>query len=201
MSDNSQKTESRMPKSRGPGMGGPGHGAMMPAEKAKDAKGTLKRLAACLKPQAAGIILVFFMAVCSTVFSIAAPKILAKVMDILVDGIKKKFIDPAASFDYQAIGSILLLLVAVYLVSAGFSWVTQYVMAGISQKTVYKLRRDVDRKLSRLPLKFYDGTSRGDILSRITNDMDNISTTLQQSLTQLITSVTTILGILIMIYE
>lgn len=198
MSDNSQKTESRMPKSRGPGMGGPGHGAMMPAEKAKDAKGTLKRLAACLKPQAAGIILVFFMAVCSTVFSIAAPKILAKVMDILVDGIKKKFIDPAASFDYQAIGSILLLLVAVYLVSAGFSWVTQYVMAGISQKTVYKLRRDVDRKLSRLPLRFYDGTSRGDILSRITNDMDNISTTLQQSLTQLITSVTTILGILIM---
>ncbi len=184
---------------RRPGMmGPPGHGAMMPAEKAKDAKGTLKKLASRIRPQVAGIILVLVMAILSTIFSIAAPKILAQVMDILIEGFKQKFFNPAATFDYQAIGNIALQLSVIYLISSGFNWVTQYTMAGISQRIVYGLRRDVDQKLSRLPLKFFDNTPRGDILSRLTNDMDNLAMTLQQSLTQLITSVTTIVGILIM---
>ena len=197
-------TEHRTPAQEAPkpqrrGFGGPpGAGAMMPAEKAKNVKKTIKKLLEALRPQRKALILVFIMAICSTVFSIVAPKVLARVMDILIDGLKSKYMNPAATFDFTSIGKIVLQLALIYLVSAGFSWVTQYTMAGISQKTVYKLRQDVDKKLTRLPLKFFDQTSRGDILSRITNDMDNIAMTLQQSLTQLITSLTTILGILIM---
>ena len=197
-------TEHRTPAQEAPkpqrrGFGGPpGAGAMMPAEKAKNVKKTIKKLLEALRPQRKALILVFIMAICSTIFSIVAPKVLARVMDILIDGLKSKYMNPAATFDFTSIGKIVLQLALIYLVSAGFSWVTQYTMAGISQKTVYKLRQDVDKKLTRLPLKFFDQTSRGDILSRITNDMDNIAMTLQQSLTQLITSLTTILGILIM---
>ncbi len=197
-------TEHRTPAQEAPkpqrrGFGGPpGAGAMMPAEKAKNVKKTIKKLLEALRPQRKALILVFIMAICSTIFSIVAPKVLARVMDILIDGLKSKYMNPAATFDFTSIGKIVLQLALIYLVSAGFRWVTQYTMAGISQKTVYKLRQDVDKKLTRLPLKFFDQTSRGDILSRITNDMDNIAMTLQQSLTQLITSLTTILGILIM---
>ncbi len=192
-------SEQRPQQRRRPGMmGPPGAGAMMPAEKAKDAKGTLRKLLSRLKPHTVSILIVLMMAICSTVFSIVAPKVLARVMDILIDGFKAKFMNPAATFDYEAIGLILLQMIGIYLISSFFSWVTQYVMAGISQKVAFGLRRDVDLKLSRLPLRFFDDTPRGDILSRMTNDMDNVSMTLQQSLTQLITSITTIAGILIM---
>ncbi len=199
MTENKAAPAHEAPKPHRRGFGGPpGAGAMMPAEKAKNVKKTVKKLLEALRPQRKALILVFIMAICSTIFSIVAPKVLAKVMDILIDGLKSKFMNPAATFDFTSIGKIVLQLALIYVVSAGFSWVTQYTMAGISQKTVYKLRQDVDKKLTRLPLKFFDQTSRGDILSRITNDMDNIAMTLQQSLTQLITSLTTILGILIM---
>jgi ATP-binding cassette, subfamily B, multidrug efflux pump len=199
MTENRTATANEAPKPQRRGFGGPpGAGAMMPAEKAKNVKKTVKRLVEALRPQGKALILVFIMAICSTVFSIVAPKVLAKVMDILIDGLKSKYMNPSASFDFSSIGKIILQLALIYVISAGFSWVTQYTMAGISQKTVYKLRQDVDKKLTRLPLKFFDQTPRGDILSRITNDMDNIAMTLQQSLTQLITSLTTILGILIM---
>ena len=199
MTENKAAPAHEAPKPQRRGFGGPpGAGAMMPAEKAKNVKKTVKKLLEALRPQRKALILVFIMAICSTIFSIVAPKVLAKVMDILIDGLKSKFMNPAATFDFTSIGKIVLQLALIYVVSAGFSWVTQYTMAGISQKTVYKLRQDVDKKLTRLPLKFFDQTSRGDILSRITNDMDNIAMTLQQSLTQLITSLTTILGILIM---
>ncbi len=199
MTENKTALNHQAPKPQRRGFGGPpGAGAMMPAEKAKNVKKTVKRLVDALRPQGKSLILVFIMAICSTVFSIVAPKVLAKVMDILIDGLKNKYMNPSSSFDFTSIGRIILQLALIYVVSAGFSWVTQYTMAGISQKTVYKLRQDVDRKLTRLPLKFFDQTPRGDILSRITNDMDNIAMTLQQSLTQLITSLTTIIGILIM---
>lgn len=199
MTENHTSTAHQAPKPQRRGFGGPpGAGAMMPAEKAKNVKKTVKKLVEALRPQFKALILVFIMAICSTIFSIVAPKVLAKVMDILIDGLKSKFMNHAATFDYTSIGRIILQLALIYLVSAGFSWVTQYTMAGIAQKTVYKLRQDVDKKLTRLPLKFFDQTPRGDILSRITNDMDNIAMTLQQSLTQLITSLTTIVGILIM---
>ena len=171
MTENKTALNHQAPKPQRRGFGGPpGAGAMMPAEKAKNVKKTVKRLVDALRPQGKSLILVFIMAICSTVFSIVAPKVLAKVMDILIDGLKNKYMNPSSSFDFTSIGRIILQLALIYVVSAGFSWVTQYTMAGISQKTVYKLRQDVDRKLTRLPLKFFDQTPRGDILSRITND-------------------------------
>ena len=100
--------------------------------------------------------------------------------------------------DFGALGGILLLLAGVYLLSSVFSWMQAYIMAGVTQRTVYRLRRDVDEKLGRLPLKYFDSHSRGDILSRVTNDIDNIGQTLQQSLTQLITALLTVVGVLLM---
>ncbi len=179
------------------GRGGPMIG--MPVQKAKDFKGTLKRLASYLKPRQARLVLVFFMAILSTLFSIVSPKILGKATTKLFEGIMMKYMHvPGAKVDFGYIGQILLLLIAFYLVSSFFNYLQQYIMAAVAQKTVFDMRADIDEKLARLPLKYFDSRTHGDILSRVTNDVDNISTTLQQSLTQLITSIVTIIGILIM---
>ncbi|WP_460001757.1 ABC transporter ATP-binding protein [Paradesulfitobacterium aromaticivorans] len=171
----------------------------MPGEKAKNFKGTLKRLLGYLKPRRFQLLVVFFMAILSTVFSIVSPKILGKATTKLFEGIMTKFRHvPGAQVDFQYIAQILLLLVGLYLVSAFFSYVQQFLMAGVAQKTVFDMRNDINNKLSRLPLKFFDSRTHGEILSRVTNDVDNIATTLQQSLTQLITSIVTIIGIVIM---
>ncbi len=196
----------------GPGMGpggrpgggfgrGPmgGHGMGMPMEKAKNFKGTLKRLLGYLKSRRLRLLTVFIMAILSTVFSIVSPKIMGKATTKLFEGIMMKYRHvPGAKVDFDYIGQILVLLIGFYILSAIFSYLQQYIMAGVAQKTVYDIRNDVSKKLSRLPLKFFDSHVHGDILSRVTNDVDNISTTLQQSLTQLITSIVTIVGILIM---
>ena len=107
-------------------------------------------------------------------------------------------VTPGVGIDFGALAQILLILVGIYLVSSLFAWGQAYLMAGVTQRTVYRLRRDVDEKLGRLPLKYFDSHPRGDILSRVTNDIDNIGQTLQQSLTQLITSVLTVIGVLVM---
>lgn len=181
---------------RGP-MGG--HGMGMPMEKAKNFKGTLKRLLDYLKSRRLRLLTVFSMAILSTVFSIVSPKIMGKATTKLFEGIMMKYRHvPGAKVDFDYIGQILVLLIGFYILSAIFSYLQQYIMAGVAQKTVYDIRNDVSKKLSRLPLKFFDSHVHGDILSRVTNDVDNISTTLQQSLTQLITSIVTIVGILIM---
>ncbi len=181
---------------RGP-MGG--HGMGMPMEKAKNFKGTLKRLLGYLKSRRLRLLTVFSMAILSTVFSIVSPKIMGKATTKLFEGIMMKYRHvPGAKVDFDYIGQILVLLIGFYILSAIFSYLQQYIMAGVAQKTVYDIRNDVSKKLSRLPLKFFDSHVHGDILSRVTNDVDNISTTLQQSLTQLITSIVTIVGILIM---
>ena len=109
-----------------------------------------------------------------------------------------KMNQPIPAMDFTYIGQIVLLLLGLYLISAAFSYLQQYIMAGVAQKTVYNMRKEVDEKLSRLPLKFFDARTHGEILSRVTNDFDNISTTLQQSLTQLITSIVTIIGVVVL---
>ncbi|PKM39515.1 MAG: ABC transporter [Firmicutes bacterium HGW-Firmicutes-8] len=171
----------------------------MPVQKAKNFKGTLKRLMGYLKPRRLQLFAVFLTAILSTVFSIVSPKILGKATTKLFEGIMQKMMHvPGAKVDFQYIGQIILMLVGLYVISAFFSYIQQYIMAGVAQKTVYDMRNDVNDKLARLPLKFFDSHTHGEILSRVTNDVDNIASTLQQSMTQLITSVITIVGIVIM---
>lgn len=192
--------ENKKSKSSGGHMG-PRMG--MPAEKAKNFKGTLRRLLKYLGPRKMQLIAVFFMAILSTLFSIVSPKIVGKAITKLFEGIMGKYMamkmnQPIPSVDFGYIGKILLILIGLYLASALFSYIQQYIMAGVSQRVVYQMREDVNSKLERLPLKYFDSHTHGEILSRVTNDIDNVATTLQQSLTQLITSVVTIIGIVIM---
>ncbi|NIK67346.1 ABC transporter ATP-binding protein [Paenibacillus sp. BK720] len=188
-----QKGNGRPPSGpgRGPGMGGPG-GFGMPVQKAKNFKGTLFRLMAYLKPHQTKLLLVLLTAILSTVFSIVSPKIMGHAMTKLAEGFIAKHID------FDAINQILLILVVLYIISSVFSYIQQYLMAGVAQNTVYDLRKQVNAKFNRLPLKYFDSKSNGEILSRVVNDVDNIANTLQQSLTQLITSVITLVGIIIM---
>lgn len=182
----------------GPGFGPPG-GLGLPVQKAKDFKGTLHRLVGYLKPQKYQLLMVVLAAILGTVFTIASPKILGKAITKLFEGMMMKFQGvPGAKVDFDFIGNILLVLLGLYIISSLFTYIQQYVMAGVAQKVVYKLREQINAKLSRLPLKYFDTRSHGEILSRVTNDIDNISTTLQQSLTQLITSIITIIGVIIM---
>ncbi|MFL6556576.1 MAG: ABC transporter ATP-binding protein, partial [Bacillus sp. (in: firmicutes)] len=142
---------------------------------------------------------VLITAIISTIFAIVSPKILGKATTKLFEGLMLKFKGvPGAKIDFDYIGQIILLLIGLYILSAIFAYIQQYIMAGVAQKTVYNLRKEVEEKLNRLPLKYFDSRTHGEILSRAVNDVDNISTTLQQSLTQLITSVVTIIGVIIM---
>ncbi|GIP28823.1 ABC transporter [Paenibacillus sp. J23TS9] len=177
-----------------------GHpGQMMPAEKAKDFKGSLKRLLGYLRPRRVTLAVIFLMAILSTVFSIVSPKILGKATTKLFEGMIAKMKGvPGASIDFNYITQILLILIGLYLFSAAFSYIQQYLMAGVAQRVVYDMREQINHKLSRLPLKYFDSKTHGEILSRATNDVDNISTTLQQSLTQLITSIVTLVGVIVM---
>ncbi|MEK4251604.1 ABC transporter ATP-binding protein [Paenibacillus sp. FSL W7-1287] len=187
--------------SRPPGPGGPGGppGMMMPGVKAKNFKGTLKRLLGYLKPFRLRLFIVLLTAILSTLFAIISPKILGEATDVLLDGWLAKFNnEPGAAIDFQRIAYILAILAALYVISSLFAFLQQYLMARVAQKVVYDLREDVNTKLGRLPLRFFDKRSNGDILSRMVNDVDNIANTLQQSLTQMITSVVTLLGIIIM---
>lgn len=245
--------------------GGPmGHGAA-PVQKAKNFKGSFLRLLSYLRPQRFAIIAVMVMAVISTCFTIAAPKIMGNATNVLFEGVisqmmtdnitsrvtqavtsqipagtpqeaadeavrqavdaalagitkeqmveglranpdTEKMADMLQDMDIQLgsgvnfgkIGRILLILIGVYVISAVFMWAQHYIMAGVTQKTMYNIRREVDLKLSRLPLSYYDTTPRGEILSRVTNDIDNIAMSLQQSLTQIISAVFTVIGVLIM---
>ncbi len=184
-------------------MGGGAWGAMgRPPEKPKDFKGTLFRLVRYLSAYRGQLIVVFIFALLSTLFAILGPKILGQATTAIFNGVVGNAIAahahrPTHSLDFGYIGHIALLLIVLYTVSAVFNYAQQYIMAGVAQKTVHALRRDVDAKLARLPLKFFDARTHGEILSRVTNDIDTIATTLQQSMTQLITSVVTIVGVIV----
>lgn len=189
------------------GLGPPGSSDMnsmgKPANKVKDFKGTFKRLLSCFRPHKYPLLLVLGTAIIGTVFTITAPKILGLATTRLFVGALANYRalqnhQPAPGLDFAYIGQILLLLSGLYLLSAICMFVQQYVLADVAQKTVYRLRRDVDEKLARLPLKFFDAHPHGEILSRAVNDIDNLGNTLQQSGTQVITSAVTILGVLLM---
>lgn len=198
----SREQSEKMPQRSGGRRGGHGPGGpgmAMPVEKAKDFKGTLKRLIRYLRPHKLQLIAVLAMAALSTVFSILSPWVMGKATTKLFEGIYGKLQGiPGANIDFQYIWEIVLYLIGLYVLSSLFSYVQQYLMAGVAQKTVYDLRQDVNGKLNKLPLKYFDARTHGEILSRVTNDVDNISNTLQQSLTQLITSILTIIGVIVM---
>jgi ATP-binding cassette subfamily B protein len=170
-----------------------------PVEKPKNFKVSMRRLLRYLRPRAAALVVVFLLAILSTVFAMFAPKVMGNATTKIFEGVKTIMSRaPGAGVDFSFIGRTAVLLIGLYSISALFMYLQQFIMAGVAQKTVYNMRRDVKDKLTRLPLKFYDGRTHGEIMSRFTNDMDNIATTLQQSLTQLITSAVTILGVIIM---
>lgn len=180
------------------GIGGQ-HSIGMPVAKAKNFKDTFKRVLKYLGVQRIKIVIVIITAILSTAFSIISPKIMGKATTKLFEGIMMKhnqILDAKIDFDF--ILQILVQLVVLYLLSSLFGYIQQYIAAEIAQKTVFRMRNDVSDKLSRLPLKFFDSKTHGEILSRVTNDIDNISNNLQQGLIQMMISATTILGILIM---
>jgi ATP-binding cassette subfamily B protein len=173
----------------------------MPVQKARDFRGTARRLLGYMQPYRLQLVIVLLTALLGTAFNIVGPKIMGEATTKLFEGlIAKSQGVPGATIDFAGIANILLILVVLYLISSAFMYLQQYVMAGVAQNTVYDMRRDVDNKLARLPLKFFDARTHGEVLSRVTNDVDNISNTLQQSVTQLMTSVITILGVLVMMF-
>ena len=189
----------KKPQSGGQPGHGPGGNMMMMGQKPKDFKGTFRRLLVYLKPRRNKLIAVFFAAILSTIFMIVGPKIMGTAITELFEGAYGKLQGvPGAAIDFEKIGQILLLLGGLYVLSSLFSYIQQYIMSTVAQDTVYDLREEVNKKLEKLPIKYFDSRPNGEILSRMTNDIDTIGSTLQQSLTQFITSIVTIVGIVIM---
>ena len=171
----------------------------MPVQKAKNFKGTFRRFISYFGPQKLRLLAVVVAAVISTLFNIFSPKILGQATTKIFEGIVAKMQGvPGAGIDFNYISNLLFILAGLYIVSAGFNYLQQYIMAGVAQKIVYTLRQQIEAKFARLPLKFYDSRTHGEIMSRAVNDMDNIGSTLQQSLTQFITSVVTVVGVIVM---
>jgi len=209
---------------------GRGPGAGMPAERSKDLRATVRKLLARLRPERLKLVTAVGLGVISVGFMVTGPKILGNATNILFDGIVGKrlpagmtqaqaeallrahgqgqladmlsgmTVTPGAGVDMTQFGRVLGLAALVYLLGAAFTWGQGYIMAGITQRAMYGLRREVEEKLARLPLRYFDSHSHGDILSRVTNDIDNLTTTLQQGFSQLLTSVLTIIGVMGMMF-
>ena len=196
MSDNRYSSGRRGPMGGGRG---PARFAAMGA-KAKDFKGTMRQLAAYLKPYRFTVLFVWVLALVSTLFSIVGPRVIGMVTDELIAGIGRQFSGTGA-VDFSRIASILLFLLALFIISALCAWLQGFIMTAVSNKVTYALRDNISRKIHRLPLKYFDTVTHGEVLSRLTNDVDTVSHTLTMSLTQIITSVSSVLGILgIMLY-
>ena len=185
---------------RGFGRGPGSHRSMgMPVEKAKDFRGTLRRLLDYLKPHRMKLVITSLAAVVGTIFVIISPKVMGLATTKIFEGFLLKMKNvPNAAIDFDYILNIIFILIGLYVISSIFKYIQQYIMVGIAQKTVYDMRKDINSKLSRLPLKYFDGKTHGEILSRVTNDIDTISNTLQQSITQLITAIITLVGTVVM---
>ncbi|WP_127584458.1 ABC transporter ATP-binding protein [Paenibacillus koleovorans] len=209
MSDHQRREAPSRPG--GPGQGGPGMGPGawrpgggppgfgMPAQKAKNFKGTFRRLIGYLRPYRFRLMTVLLTAIASTVFGIVSPKLMGHATTKMFEGVMARLNKvPGAEIDFTYIWNIVSILSLLYVLSAIFGFIMQYLMAGVAQNTVYELRREVSAKLTRLPLSYFDSKTHGEIMSRAVNDVDTISGTLQQSLTQLITSIVTILGVIVM---
>ena len=206
--------------------GGPFMGLSAPVERSKDFRGTLRKLLARLRSERLVLAVVVVLGSLSVAFSVIGPKIAGNAMNVIFDGVVGKtlpagvpkeqiiaslrasgrgqFADmlaatnavPGVGIDFMALAQILALAVVVYALASLLAWAQAYIMAGVAQRTVYGLRREVEEKLARLPLRYFDSHAHGDLLSRVTNDVDNIATTLQQGLSQLLTSVLTVIGVL-----
>ncbi len=189
----SENHRSRPRAGHGP-MGGPPMGG---GEKAKDFKGTLKKLLAEIGGYKFAVLAVIIFAIGSTVFNIIGPKIMGNATTELANGLMAK-IQGTGGIDFGAIGNILLFVLGMYLLSALLSFVQGFIMTGVTQKLCYRLRRDISRKINRMPMKYFETRTYGEVLSRITNDVDTLGNGLNQSVTQLLTSITTILGVVVM---
>ena len=190
MSENRELTQ--RPRRRGP----MGRG-MQPGEKPKDLKKSVKKLMQYIAKYKIGIFVVMLFAAFSTIFNVAGPKILGKATTALSEGLMKK-IQGTGSIDFHKIGLILLIVLALYLASALFSFAQGWIMTGITQKVCYRLRREISEKINRMPMKYFESRTYGEVLSRITNDVDTLGQGLNQSITTIITSVATLIGVLVM---
>lgn len=190
MSENQELRQ--RPQRRGP----MGRG-MQPGEKPKDLKKSVKKLMQYIAKYKIGIFVVMLFAAFSTIFNVAGPKILGKATTALSEGLMKK-IQGTGSIDFHKIGLILLIVLALYLASALFSFVQGWIMTGITQKVCYRLRREISEKINRMPMKYFESRTYGEVLSRITNDVDTLGQGLNQSITTIITSVATLIGVLVM---
>lgn len=181
------------PRRRGP----MGRGPMGAGEKPKNFKGSMSKLLKYMGRYKLGVLAVMIFAIGSTVFNIAGPKVLAKATDALFDGLVAK-IAGTGGIDFTKIGRILLILIGLYVIAALFQFIQGFIMTGISQKLCYRLRKDIAAKINRMPMSYFDKMTHGEVLSRVTNDVDTLGTSLNQSITQFITSVTMVIGVLIM---
>ncbi|MBM4429455.1 MAG: ABC transporter ATP-binding protein, partial [Chloroflexi bacterium] len=193
----------------GPGMmgGGPmrrgpmGHGgpmAMMKGEKARDFKGTMRKLIQYLGSYRLPILIVMLLAAASTVFSVIGPKVLGRATTRLFEGVLGQITGSGTGIDFAYIGRILLTVLALYLTSSLFALMQGWIMSHVAHDITYRFRRDIADKVNRLPFRYFDRTTHGEVLSRLTNDVDTVSQTLNQSLSQIITSVVTVIGVLVM---
>ncbi len=226
----STTTPARPPMRRGPGGGGPFGGMGMPAEKSMNFGPSAKRLLARLSPHRAGVIIVIALSVISVTLSVLGPKLLGEATNIIFSGIisktlpagvtqqqvidqlrasgdnqKADFISgmtltPGQGIDFSALQMVLGIVLVIYVLASVFSWLSSYLLNGIVQRTVYRLRADVEAKVNVLPLRYFDGMQRGELLSRVTNDVDNIGQSMQQTLSQVITSLLTVVGVLVMMF-
>jgi ATP-binding cassette subfamily B protein len=225
-----QKAPVRPPVRRGPGGGGPFGGMQGPVEKSMNFGPSARRLVGRLRPEAWGIVFVTLLAVVSVLFAVLGPKLLGNAINLVFAGAlslqfpkgmtqeqviqglraahQTQYADllsgttftPGAGIDFTAVGMVLMWVLALYILSSVFSYLQAYVLNGITQRTVYRLREEVEAKINRLPLKYFDGMQRGELLSRVTNDIDNISQTLQQTMSQLLTSLLTVIGVVVLMF-
>jgi ATP-binding cassette, subfamily B, multidrug efflux pump len=177
-------------------MGGRMGMAGMPVEKSKDFRAAVRRLLGHLRAERRGTVLVFVLAIVSVTLYVFGPKLLGHATNIIFDGL----FSPSHHIDFARLHRVLLFVVGLYLASASMSWLQAWTLAGVVQRTMFRLREEVEHKLDRLPLKVVDGMPRGDLLSRVTNDIDNIAQSLQQTLSQLITSMLQLIGVLVMMF-
>jgi ATP-binding cassette subfamily B multidrug efflux pump len=226
----STRNAARPPARRGPGGGGPFGGAGMPAEKSLNFGPSAKRLAGRLRPEAWAIAFVTLLTILSVGFSVLGPRLLGDGTNLIVAGFvskglpsgvsQQRVIDgmrangqgqladmlsgmqltPGSGIDFVALSSILFWVLALYIMASVFSWLQAFVLNGVTQRTMYRLREDVEVKVHRLPLKYFDTMQRGELLSRVTNDIDNISQSLQQTMSQMLTSLLTVIGVLLMMF-
>lgn len=180
---------------RGPGGGM--HGGMVPGEKAKDFKGSFRKLSAYIGRYKIAIFIVMILAACSTVFSVLGPKIMGRATTALSEGLMRK-IAGTGGIDFARIGNILLFTLGLYLTSSVLSFFQGWIMTGITQKVCYRMRKEISEKINRMPMKYFESRTYGEVLSRITNDVDTLGMVLSQSVTMIITSLATLAGTLVM---